>query len=134
MLTALRSVQPRPSCQSRRSPSLYMFYCFFIINVRPISLGNAAVFLIGGLTRDVVPIPILLRSGDIIIMSGPVCRRAYHGVPRILEETLPEYLSESINVDDGTWAPYTQYMRTSRINVNVRQVFPKGFNPGLVNP
>lgn len=42
-------------------------------------LGNAAVFLIGGLTRDVVPVPILLRSGDVLIMSGPACRRAYHG-------------------------------------------------------
>ncbi|KAF8959032.1 hypothetical protein BDZ97DRAFT_1923177 [Flammula alnicola] len=53
-----------------------------------ISLGNAAIFLIGGLTRDTEPIPILLRSGDVVIMSGPACRRAYHGVPRILEGTL----------------------------------------------
>ena len=44
-----------------------------------ISLGNAAVFLIGGQTRDVKPTPILLRSGDVVIMSGPRCRRAYHG-------------------------------------------------------
>ena len=43
------------------------------------SLGNAAIFLIGGLTRDTEPIPILLRSGDVLIMSGPACRRAYHG-------------------------------------------------------
>lgn len=42
-------------------------------------LGNAAVFLIGGLTRDTEPTPILLRSGDVVIMSGPACRRAYHG-------------------------------------------------------
>ncbi|TFY77096.1 hypothetical protein EWM64_g6917 [Hericium alpestre] len=44
-----------------------------------ISLGNAAIFLVGGHTRDVPPIPILLRSGDVVIMSGPACRRAYHG-------------------------------------------------------
>ena len=43
------------------------------------SLGNAAVFLIGGQTRDIEPIPILLRSGDVVVMSGPHCRRAYHG-------------------------------------------------------
>ncbi|KAJ3509218.1 hypothetical protein NMY22_g16368 [Coprinellus aureogranulatus] len=49
-----------------------------------ISLGNAGIFLIGGDTRDAEPVPILLRSGDVVIMSGP-CRRAYHGVPRILE-------------------------------------------------
>jgi len=57
-----------------------------------ISLGNAAVFLIGGLTRDIEPIPLLLRSGDVVIMSGPACRREYHGVPRILEGTLPDHL------------------------------------------
>lgn len=45
----------------------------------PHSLGNAAVFLIGGSTRDVEPVPILLRSGDVVIMAGPACRRAYHG-------------------------------------------------------
>ena len=100
-------------------------------NLWPISLGNAAVFLIGGLTRDVAPIPILLRSGDIIVMSGPACRRAYHGVPRVLEGTLPAHLGEGIYVDDGSWVPYARYMNTTRININVRQVFPKGFNPCL---
>jgi len=91
-----------------------------------ISLGNSAIFLIGGLTRDTDPVPILLRSGDVVIMSGPACRRAYHGVPRILEGSLPTYLkSENI----GEWTPYEQYMRTTRININVRQVFPKGFDP-----
>jgi hypothetical protein len=43
------------------------------------SIGNAAIFLLGGTTRDAEPIPILLRSGDAVIMSGPECRRAYHG-------------------------------------------------------
>ena len=47
------------------------------------SLGSAAVFLIGGLTRDTAPIPILLRSGDLVIMSGPACRRAYHGMATV---------------------------------------------------
>lgn len=44
-----------------------------------IRLGCAAVFLIGGNTRDVEPLALLLRSGDVVIMSGPGCRRAYHG-------------------------------------------------------
>ncbi|KAF8078005.1 hypothetical protein FPV67DRAFT_1615190 [Lyophyllum atratum] len=90
-----------------------------------ISLGNAAVFLIGGLTRDSEPVPILLRSGDVVIMSGPECRRAYHGVPRILEGTLPPHLGSV----DADWEPYEGYMRTTRININVRQVFPKEFQP-----
>lgn len=45
----------------------------------PCSVGSAAVFLLGGTTREAEPIPILLRSGDVVIMSGPECRRAYHG-------------------------------------------------------
>ncbi|KAG6911483.1 hypothetical protein DXG01_014557 [Tephrocybe rancida] len=82
-----------------------------------ISLGNAAIFLIGGLTRDSTPVPILLRSGDVVIMSGPECRRAYHGVPRILDNTLPPHLR---NLDED-WEPYKTYLRTTRINVNARQ-------------
>jgi len=92
----------------------------------PVRLGNAAIFLIGGLTRDTEPVPILLRSGDAIIMSGPACRRAYHGVPRILENTLPQYLE--VGDGDIDWTKeLEEYLRTTRINVNVRQVFPKGF-------
>jgi len=94
-----------------------------------ISLGNAAIFLIGGLTRDIKPMPILLRSGDVVIMAGPACRRAYHGVPRILENTLPQQFE--VSSDDIEWTEeYEEYLRTTRINVNVRQVFPKGFDPG----
>ena len=73
----------------------------------------------------------MLRSGDIIVMSGPACRRAYHGVPRILEGTLPAYLEEGTDIDDRLSTPYARYMNTTRININVRQVFPKGFDPGL---
>ncbi len=64
-------------------------------------------------------------------MSGPACRRAYHGVPRILEGTLPAYLDEGATVTEDMWAPYARYMRTARININVRQVFPIGFDPRL---
>lgn len=112
------------------------------------------MFLIGGQTRDSEPVPILLRSGDIVIMSGPACRRAYHGellnaavgvnilifeistsgVPRILEGTTPPHLlKEALPENERDfWIPYEDYMRTTRINVNVRQVFPKGFDPGVV--
>lgn len=50
-----------------------------LIIVSTFRLGNAAIFLIGGTTRDIEPLPIVLRSGDVVIMSGPRCRRAYHG-------------------------------------------------------
>lgn len=42
------------------------------------------MFLIGGRTKDVEPVPVLLRSGDIAIMSGE-SRHSYHGVPKILK-------------------------------------------------
>ncbi|KAF8759796.1 2OG-Fe(II) oxygenase superfamily [Rhizoctonia solani] len=91
-----------------------------------ISLGNAAIFLIGGLSRDIEPIPILLRSGDVVIMSGPGCRRAYHGVPRILENSTPAYLTELENQDRGDQL-ISEYIKNARINCNVRQISMNGF-------
>ncbi len=38
------------------------------------SLGRSAIFLIGGRTKFIKPVPILLRSGDIMVMSGRVCK------------------------------------------------------------
>lgn len=100
------------------------------------------MFLLGGMTRDEKAIPIVLRSGDVLIMSGPRCRRAFHGtpligtlgdcaqtrpgVPRILEGSLPNHLKS--NADDGeSWNLIANYMATTRININVRRVFPVGF-------
>jgi len=65
-------------------------------------------------------------------MSGPACRRAYHAVPRILEGSLPPHLKAASFGDDiqrTEWKPYEEYLSTTRININVRQVFPKGFDP-----
>jgi alkylated DNA repair protein alkB family protein 1 len=50
-----------------------------------ISLGCPAVFLMGGESRDVDPTPLLLRSGDVLVLGGPA-RRCFHGVPRVLPE------------------------------------------------
>jgi len=30
------------------------------------------------------------------------------------------------------WTPFEEYMKTARININVRQVFPKGFEPDIL--
>ncbi|BFZ53443.1 hypothetical protein PYCC9005_000467 [Savitreella phatthalungensis] len=94
-----------------------------------VSLGHAAVFLLGGASRDEEPLPIMLRSGDVLIMSG-ACRRAYHGVPRIVEGSLPQYLER--DPEDEDWDQFAAYMATSRININVRQVFPEGFQASTV--
>jgi DNA alkylation damage repair protein AlkB len=54
-----------------------------------ISLGDTARFVIGGLTRKEPTSPILLRSGDVVVMGGP-SRLRFHGVTRILPGTAPE--------------------------------------------
>ncbi|KAK9765532.1 hypothetical protein K7432_006072 [Basidiobolus ranarum] len=84
------------------------------------SLGHSCIYLLGGTTRDVPPVAIYLRSGDVLAMCGP-CRAAFHGVPRILESTLPDYLKT--NPEDPDWDIYASFVNEARINVNVRQVF-----------
>ena len=71
-------------------------------------------------------------------MSG-ASRLCYHAVPRILLNTLPEFLQPSAHsvdadtrtaADDGVadagsnnhWRPFGEYMCGARININVRQV------------
>jgi alkylated DNA repair protein (DNA oxidative demethylase) len=54
-----------------------------------ISIGDAARFVIGGLARKDPTSPVVLRSGDVIVMGGP-SRLRYHGVTRILPGTAPE--------------------------------------------
>lgn len=127
-----------------------------------ISFGQSAVFLIGGATKQVKPKAILVRSGDVIIMSGP-CRLAYHGIPKIIppskgmeipsclsQRALQQYL-EAAQRDDrclcgkvpahvagpenteaapcvscgsflSSWKDFAEYISSSRINVNIRQV------------
>ncbi|CAO3651371.1 unnamed protein product [Cunninghamella echinulata] len=89
-----------------------------------ISLGNACIYLLGGENRETKPVALYLRSGDIIAMTK-LCRRSFHGVPRILEDTLPEYLkTEGDYPDAPNWPLFGHYMSTSRININIRQVNP----------
>ena len=121
---------------------------------------------------DEKPTALLIRSGDVVIMSG-VSRLCYHGIPRILStDKMPwndmdtqseciqrsrcdrsatydaedrgstEGLRKETNlasfppcysfeiiyscVEDCFWEPFGNYLRTSRINMNVRQVLLPG--------
>ncbi|KAI8979409.1 hypothetical protein BDF20DRAFT_906067 [Mycotypha africana] len=95
-----------------------------------LSLGHSCIYLIGGNTRDTKPIPLRLNSGDILVMTA-VARKAYHGVPRILEGTLPDYLKADSDYDDfPDWKLFGDYMSTTRINLNIRQVFYKNKDDG----
>lgn len=51
-----------------------------------VSLGCAAIFLLGGRTKSDPPIGFLLRSGDAVIMGGE-SRVCFHGVPRIIDRS-----------------------------------------------
>lgn len=59
------------------------------IPIVSVSLGDAARFVVGGLTRREPTLPIVLRSGDVLVMGGP-SRLRFHGVTRILPGTAPE--------------------------------------------
>jgi alkylated DNA repair protein (DNA oxidative demethylase) len=59
------------------------------IPIVSVSLGDAARFVVGGLSRREPTSPIVLRSGDVLVMGGP-SRLRYHGVTRILTGTAPD--------------------------------------------
>ncbi|KAI7862117.1 hypothetical protein BDF14DRAFT_1886435 [Spinellus fusiger] len=88
-----------------------------------VSFGLSCVYLLGTDTKDTPPIPIYLKSGDVLVMTGE-CRRAYHGVPRILKNTLPDYLSEQSFRDQPDGKMLGAYMNSTRINLNLRKVLP----------
>lgn len=85
-----------------------------------LSLGPSAVFLAGGATRDERPLPILLSSGDVLLMVGP-SRRIFHGVPRIRDDMQFDALDGYLDSRDD--AKMAEFTRSTRINVNVRHVF-----------
>ncbi|VVC28365.1 Hypothetical protein CINCED_3A024648 [Cinara cedri] len=82
-----------------------------------ISFGLSAIFLIGGHSLDDKPTAVLLRSGDIIIMSKE-SRLCYHGVPKVLS---PKN-DQDYNYDNEWEESFKKYMQVTRININVRQV------------
>jgi DNA alkylation damage repair protein AlkB len=54
-----------------------------------LSLGESARFVVGGLSRKDPMRPLMLRSGDALVMGGP-SRLRFHGVTRIVPGTAPE--------------------------------------------
>ncbi|KAJ6256233.1 Alpha-ketoglutarate-dependent dioxygenase abh1 [Drechslerella dactyloides] len=69
---------------------------------------------------DEYTLVIKIRSGDALVMGGD-SRWAWHGVPQVLPDTCPEYLSEWPS-PDSSWAGWTG---GKRVNLNVRQMFPR---------
>ncbi|XP_062863596.1 nucleic acid dioxygenase ALKBH1 [Trichomycterus rosablanca] len=115
------------------------------------SFGQTAVFLLGGSKRQDLPTAMFMRSGDIMVMSG-FSRLLYHAVPCIVPapaaQPLPFCLDERMEkseprdgvvqgVCEEDWAVCSTYLKTSRINMTVRQVlgpgqaFPITRSPGM---
>ncbi|PLW36840.1 hypothetical protein PCASD_15286 [Puccinia coronata f. sp. avenae] len=84
-----------------------------------LSIGHACMFLISP-SREEEPLAIKLESGDGLIMSGD-SRRYFHGVPRIIEHSLPDWLQETGHPPLPPWSEW--FRKGGRINLNVRQVF-----------
>lgn len=59
------------------------------IPIVSVSLGDEARFVVGGLSRRDATFPVMLKSGDVLVMGGP-SRLRYHGVTRILPGTAPQ--------------------------------------------
>ncbi|XP_021745011.1 alpha-ketoglutarate-dependent dioxygenase alkB-like [Chenopodium quinoa] len=87
------------------------------------SLGCKAIFLLGGKSRDDEPLAMFLRSGDVVLMAGEA-RECFHGVPRIFADR--EH-SEIASLEKHLSTEYDRcvldYITSSRININIRQVY-----------
>lgn len=94
------------------------------------SLGRSAIFLVGGLSRDDLPVPIVLHHGDCCIMSGQA-RLVYHGIPKMLtySPVVPQRrrrdkkTENEISDDDAMRLFDLNHPRLlhQRINISVRQ-------------
>jgi alkylated DNA repair protein alkB family protein 1 len=80
-----------------------------------VSLGQEAIFLIGGPTKATPPVALRLRSGDVVVLSGEA-RANYHAVPRIVAT------EDSPWVDGSTDENVLAYLKRHRVNVSIRQV------------
>jgi DNA alkylation damage repair protein AlkB len=95
-----------------------------------ISLGCDAIFMAGldGENSDgkLRVATMRLRSGDAVLMSGD-SRYAWHGVPKVLEGTCPEWMEDwpASSFDDPSdrYAYWKGWMKGKRVNLNVRQMF-----------
>jgi alkylated DNA repair protein alkB family protein 1 len=105
-----------------------------------ISIGCDAIFVIGlgpDSSQEVneepnsiavetkPPLVIRLRSGDAVFMGGK-SRFAWHGVPRIIANTCPDFLKDWPACDRDENEDYEQWrgwMSNKRINLNVRQMW-----------
>ena len=81
-----------------------------------LSLGCDGVFLMGGSSKDVEPTAVWVRSGDVIVLSGPA-RQCYHGVPRVM----PGQLAAGKSTTCTFSGDMADQMQATRVNISIRQ-------------
>jgi alkylated DNA repair protein alkB family protein 1 len=91
-----------------------------------ISLGCDCLFMIGIEDKSTESgyryNTIRLHSGDVVYMDE-ASRFAWHGVPKIIPNTCPSYLSSWPTDPNQEWFPqWKDWMKNKRINLNVRQM------------
>ena len=97
------------------------------------SPGLPAVLLIGGTDRHTLPTPLILNTGDVVILSG-TSRTAYHAVPCVLRDYNKMYCDHGQLCAQDAFTPQSlasgeeldnllvQYLECSRVNISIRQV------------
>ncbi|GMH94800.1 hypothetical protein TrVE_jg9940 [Triparma verrucosa] len=115
-----------------------------------LSMGLPCIFLLGGLDKSEPPCPILVRNGDVMIMGGE-SRLRFHGMCRVLvhgsegemvslppvdedlicqeDKQIKELEEEEVpgqEMESEEREGVEEFLKTHRINVNVRQVLPDG--------
>lgn len=84
-----------------------------------ISIGCSCVFYVGQ-ERSSPPLPILLQSGDVIVMSG-ASRNAFHGVSKVFGSSCPDFAGLISDNHNG-------WVSSKRLNLNVRQMVDDAIN------
>lgn len=92
-----------------------------------ISLGCDGIFLIStgeasAEDGEIRTLTLRLCSGDAVFMTGK-SRFAWHGVPKIVEGTCPDYLRDWPATAGGEFEQWRGWMAGKRVNLNARQMF-----------
>ena len=102
-----------------------------------ISLGLPGVFLLGGSSRASRPKVLVLRAGDVLVLSGRA-RQAYHGIPVVLskpddQHSLDQTIVDKLEFDHAELATVAEnhsdetaalksFLNKTRINLSMRRV------------
>uniref|UniRef100_A0A914XUJ1 Fe2OG dioxygenase domain-containing protein n=1 Tax=Panagrolaimus superbus TaxID=310955 RepID=A0A914XUJ1_9BILA len=88
-----------------------------------LSFGQSAIYVSGGASANDEPIPIMLHSGDVLVMAGSQ-RLVFHGVPRILKTQNFQVENDSSSFTVAEKKALLQYINDHRVNVTLRRTAP----------